>query len=152
LFKVIVMSVIAAQEKKPLIKFDMQKCAFCKLCELSCSKYHNNNYSDALARIIIIRKGYTMFRYFICTRCDKRFCIPACPKNALSYKGGNIVVDEKLCDSCGDCVKACPFHGIRLHPVTKIPLICDLCGGDPSCVKACPKTALTLVWLPEARK
>ncbi|MCQ5377009.1 MAG: 4Fe-4S dicluster domain-containing protein [Candidatus Methanomethylicia archaeon] len=146
------MTVAIAQEKKPLIKFDLQKCAFCKICELSCSDFHYKKFGDAISRITIVRKGPTMFRYFICTRCDKRFCIPACPTKALSYVGGNIVVDEKLCNSCGDCVKACPFHGIKLHPITKMPLICDLCNGDPNCVKACPKSALTLVWLPEARK
>lgn len=146
------MSLVLTQEKKPLIRFDVQKCAFCKICELSCTKYHYGKYGDALSRITIIRKSPLMFRSLICTRCDKRFCIPACPTKALSYKGGNIVVDEKLCNSCGDCVEACPFHGIKLHPGTKMPIICDLCDGDPSCVKACPKSALTLVWLPEVKK
>jgi Fe-S-cluster-containing hydrogenase component 2 len=146
------MTVTATQEKRPLVRFDIQKCAFCKICELSCAKYHYNIFADSLSRITVIRKSPLMFKCFICTRCEKRFCIPACPKGALSYRGGNIVVDEKLCDSCGDCVKACPFHGIRLHPESKMPLICDLCDGDPSCVKACPKGALSLVWLPEVRK
>jgi Fe-S-cluster-containing hydrogenase component 2 len=145
-------SVTVTQEKRPLIKFDVQKCAFCKICELSCSKYHYGRYGDSLARITVVRKSPLMLRCYICTRCEKRFCIAACPKNALFYRGGNIVVDEKLCDSCGICVKACPFHGIRLHPETKMPLICDLCNGDPSCVKACPKSALSLVMLPEVRK
>jgi Fe-S-cluster-containing hydrogenase component 2 len=146
------MSVIATQEKRPLIRFDIQKCAFCKICELSCSKYHYDRFADSLSRITVIRKSPLAFKCFICTRCEKRFCIAACPKKALSYKEGNIVVDEKLCDSCGDCVKACPFHGIRLHPENKLPIICDLCDGDPSCVNACPKGALSLIWLPEVRK
>lgn len=146
------MSVLLATEKKPLIRFDMKKCAFCKICEFSCAKFHYGKYGDAISRITIIRKSPLMFKCLICTRCEKRYCISACPTKALSYKGGNIVVDEKLCNSCGDCVKACPFMGIRLHPETKIPIICDLCNGDPSCVKACPKGALSLVWLPEVRK
>jgi len=145
------MTVAIAQEKKPLIRFDMNKCAFCKICELSCAKQHYGVYGDAISRITVIRKNFTLFKCFICTRCDKRFCIASCPKKALSYKGGNIVVDEKLCDSCGDCVKACPFHGIRLHPKSKMPIMCDLCDGDPSCVKACPKKALSLIWLPQTR-
>ncbi|MBC7126649.1 MAG: 4Fe-4S dicluster domain-containing protein [Candidatus Methanosuratincola petrocarbonis] len=146
------MSVVVAQEKKPLIRFDIKKCAFCKICELSCSKYHYKKFGDSISRITIIRKGPLMFKCHICTRCEKRFCITACPTKALSYKGGNIVVDPKLCNSCGDCVKACPFHGIKLHPENKLPIICDLCDGDPSCVKDCPKGALSLVWLPEVRK
>jgi len=146
------MTVVMDLEKKPLIRFDMNKCAFCKICELSCAEQHYGSYGEAISRIAVIRKNFTLFKCFICTRCDKRFCIPACPKNALSYKDGNIVVDEKLCDSCGDCVKACPFHGIKLHPKTKMPITCDLCDGDPRCVKECPKQALSLIWLQQTRK
>lgn len=146
------MSVVAAQEREPLIKFDPNKCAFCKICEASCEEFHFGKYGQSLSRITITRKGPLTFRYSMCTRCPKRFCIAACPKKALSYRDGNIVVDTKLCDSLGLCVKACPFRGIRISPETKKPIICDLCGGDPSCVKACPKSALSLVWLPEDRK
>ncbi|MDH5806731.1 MAG: 4Fe-4S dicluster domain-containing protein [Candidatus Methanomethylicaceae archaeon] len=141
------MSIVIAQEKKPFIRFDMQKCAFCKICEFVCAKYHYGKYGSAISRITIIRKGIKNFKYLICTRCEKRFCITACQRRALSYRNGNIVVDESLCNSCGDCVKACPFHGIKLHPETKKPIICDLCNGDPQCVKACPKNALSLIWL-----
>ncbi|MCS7097975.1 MAG: 4Fe-4S dicluster domain-containing protein [Candidatus Methanomethyliaceae archaeon] len=141
------MSIVIAQEKKPLIKFDAQKCIFCKICELVCARYHYGKYGSAISRINIVRRGIKSLRYLICTRCEKRFCIAACPRKALSYKGGNIVVNEDLCDSCGDCVKACPFLGIKLHPETKKPIICDLCNGDPQCVKHCPRGALTLIWL-----
>jgi len=146
------MSTVALQEKKPLIKFDPNKCAFCKICEQSCAEFHYGKYGTSHARITVVRRGPLAFRYNMCTRCAKRYCIAACPKRALTYKGGNIVVDPALCDSLGLCVKACPFHGIRINPETGKPIICDLCGGDPSCVKACPKTALSLVWLPEDNK
>jgi hypothetical protein len=35
------------------------------------------------------------------------------------------------------CQEACPAKYIRGNPDTGQPLICDLCGGEPSCVKAC---------------
>lgn len=40
---------------------------------------------------------------------------------------------------------ACDLGLIFFHPNRKVPLMCDLCGGDePLCVKACPKEALEL--------
>ncbi len=146
------MAAVTVEEKKPMIKYDFQKCTFCKICELSCAEKHFGKYGDSLSRIIIVRKGPLMLRQFVCTRCDKLFCIAACPKKALSYEKGNIVVDTKLCDSCAKCVQACPFHGIKMHPQTKMPIICDLCGGDPECIKRCPKGALAIAWLPVKRQ
>jgi Fe-S-cluster-containing hydrogenase component 2 len=32
----------------------------------------------------------------------------------------------------------------------EIPLLCDLCGGDPQCVQHCPEGALEYVALDEA--
>jgi hypothetical protein len=29
-----------------------------------------------------------------------------------------------------------------LHPETGLPLICDMCGGDPACVKRCATGAI----------
>ena len=52
------------------------------------------------------------------------------------------LVDAGLCVRCGDCVAACPFGAIRLHPYTALPLICDLCEGDPACVARCVTGAL----------
>jgi ferredoxin len=34
---------------------------------------------------------------------------------------------------------------IQLHPEKEIPLLCDLCGGDPECSKRCPTGALVTV-------
>ncbi|MCQ5336984.1 MAG: 4Fe-4S dicluster domain-containing protein [Candidatus Methanomethylicia archaeon] len=141
------MSIVISQQKKPFIRFDPQKCSFCKTCELACAKYHYGKYGASISRITIVRRGMKTLKYFICTRCEKKFCINACPKKALSYINGNIVVNEELCDSCGKCVEACPFHGIKLHPETKKPIICDTCNGEFQCIKSCPKNALTLVWL-----
>jgi ferredoxin len=32
---------------------------------------------------------------------------------------------------------------VVLHPETGLPLICDLCDGDPACVKRCPTGAIS---------
>ena len=31
---------------------------------------------------------------------------------------------------------------VMLHPETGLPLICDLCDGDPACVKRCATGAI----------
>ena len=34
-------------------------------------------------------------------------------------------------------MEACPFAVIDWHPTKNIPLVCDVCDGDPECVKYC---------------
>ena len=72
---------------------------------------------------------------------------PACPNGALSRDEatGVITVDEAKCTSQGACVEACIYHSIRLHPESKKPMFCDLCGGDPYCVKHCVPEAISWV-------
>jgi len=42
-------------------------------------------------------------------------------------------------------VDACPFGAIYVHEDYDLPIICDMCGGDPECVKKCPTGALRLI-------
>ena len=49
---------------------------------------------------------------------------------------------EDACIRCGKCIEACPFAAISWHPKTELPLVCDVCGGDPECVKFCASKAL----------
>jgi Fe-S-cluster-containing hydrogenase component 2 len=30
-----------------------------------------------------------------------------------------------------------------MHKTKGVPIVCDLCGGEPECVKRCPMNALT---------
>ena len=48
-----------------------------------------------------------------------------------------IVLDRERCVGCGKCVDACPFDGVSFDQEASLPLICDLCDGDPACVDAC---------------
>lgn len=52
------------------------------------------------------------------------------------------VVDERLCDGCGECSRACQYNAIvalKTKPLV-FPSLCHGCGG---CVQACPKSAIT---------
>jgi len=51
------------------------------------------------------------------------------------------VVDEALCDHCGECQKACQFGAIVSLPRT-VQVYAKLCKSCGACVAACPKKAI----------
>ena len=68
-------------------------------------------------------------------------------------RGKVLVVDDAVCDGCGDCVTACSTQGVgegdtrvsRIDVVTTgedtfVPLTCNHCES-PSCALACPTMA-----------
>jgi MinD superfamily P-loop ATPase len=51
------------------------------------------------------------------------------------------VVDPSLCNSCGECSRACQYNAIvalKTRPIV-FPTLCHGCGG---CVQACPENAI----------
>ena len=131
-----------------LLLVDMDKCTGCKQCSLACSLIKDDLFDLARGRIKVLKKeDIALGIQLLCEQCDAHPCIEACPDEALSRdeSTGIITVDAETCTECGSCVEACPYHGIRLHPETNIPIICDLCGGDPYCTKHCVPGAITWV-------
>jgi len=116
------------------------KCTGCRSCMLVCSFAHHGVFDFRMSRIRIhgtcIRKDYTPE---ICRQCEEAPCIKVCPFGALSRSPdtGALVVDEERCRGCGQCQEACPHGGISLDPRSHIPLVCNLCGGNPECVRVC---------------
>ncbi len=53
------------------------------------------------------------------------------------------IIDESLCNGCGECVSSCPFGAIVLSGgIAKIfPESCNLCGA---CIGSCPIGAITI--------
>lgn len=122
------------------------KCTGCGVCELTCTAFHEKNYSLRRSRVRNVKIGDIARVSMTCRLCDKPPCVAVCPRDALrqSSETGIIIVDEKKCSGCGWCIQACQFGVMFLHPTKKVVIACDLCNGDPQCVKDCPEEALEM--------
>lgn len=120
---------------------DRTVCTACRTCEAICSMVHYDGLINP--RKSRIRISQNIFQGtsnpVVCKQCKKAPCIRACSKEAmyqdevLKY----VIIDSAKCDSCMACVEACPFGAMFYDEERCIPLVCDLCGGDPMCVKFC---------------
>ena len=129
------------------IVFKPNECVGCEICTLICSLKHNDITSLQKGRIKISRNYPTLndplFKATYCRHCKNARCIKVCPTGALSEdENGQVLLDHKKCNKCGECITACPFGAIWLDEKTNIVFKCDLCGGEPWCVKWCPHGAL----------
>ena len=75
---------------------------FFKGCPLRCIWCHNPETQRKQPQLFCIESK--------CIHCGA--CILACPKQAVSVKGEEIVTDRISCVECGECVKVC-FSGAR---------------------------------------
>jgi len=122
------------------LKVNAERCTGCESCVLSCSFAHEDYFNLALSRILVDREAeHAQFTPRVCVQCAEHPCVEVCPVGALSVEPstGAIQLAEERCVGCRRCVDACPYGGVRFHEERGLPLICDLCGGDPECVKAC---------------
>ena len=119
---------------------DPPECTGCDSCMLTCSFQHERSFGLEKSRIWIEKDNERAdFIPRVCVQCDDAPCIDSCPVDALSRdeRTGATILDREICTGCQTCVSACPFDGIRFDDKDGVPLICDLCGGDPTCVKYC---------------
>lgn len=129
-----------------IMHVDSESCTGCKMCEMACSLAHiKKAINPKRSRIRIIEdteKG--LFDPKVCRICKDPSCIENCPEDALSRDDstGVIIVNRQSCTSCGLCVDSCEYDAISIDPIDDIPIICDLCGGDPKCVKYCLQEAI----------
>jgi len=132
---------------KRLYVSSLDSCAGCRTCELLCSLRHEHVSSPELSRIKVVRlplgnlPDVTAEPVF-CRRCKQ--CVKACRVGALVFSKDRwrIEFDRDKCIGCAECIEVCPFGAIRMHPEEGIPLICDLCDGEPVCAKFCPTGTL----------
>ena len=127
---------------------DFTACTGCKSCVIACSKAKEGKIWPAAARVTVEEYNPGVEFPVLCYQCaDNAKCVEKCPAGALSVdpaKNATIVVDTNKClrtaknGDCTICRDECPGTAVTFHPVSKAPLICDLCGGDPACTKVCP--------------
>jgi carbon-monoxide dehydrogenase iron sulfur subunit len=116
-------------------------CSGCLSCELACSFQHVGYFDRFKSRVrILVDEERSKIDIHQCIQCAEPACVAACPAGALSVNeehGGYIALDETICTQCKKCYQACEYHGAFWDEEANLPLICDLCQGDPQCVKPC---------------
>ena len=124
-----------------MITLDLARCSGCSRCEVNCSFFHSGKIGRSGARIKVVKIEDIGIDYpVVCQQCQERYCTN-CPEKAIQVDSlGQVIVSPTLCTACGTCEILCPIGAIELFE--EIPLVCDLCGGDPRCVKACTLDAI----------
>ena len=124
-----------------MIALELAKCSGCSRCEVNCSFFHSGKIGRSGARIKVVKVEEIGIDYpLVCQQCTERYCTK-CPEKAIQVGPlGQVIVSPTLCTVCGTCEILCPVGAIELYE--EIPLVCDLCGGDPRCVKACTLDAI----------
>lgn len=123
---------------------DYAKCIGCRLCELACSAEKEKVYNPYKARIRSERIGLPeQVTMAYCHHCDDPACM-VCPVDAMSIdENGIVVIDEKECIGCGQCVDSCPAAAIFWRVAEgETAVKCDLCAGSPKCMEVCPRDAI----------
>lgn len=129
--------------KRILVREDL--CSGCRACEIACVAHHDGRFGTATARIRVTKiEPLGIDQPHVCRLCRRAPCVAACPTEALYRDGttGAVLLRPDDCTGCAACMDACPFDMVTLHAETGLPLICDLCGGDPACVRRCATGAI----------
>ena len=127
------------------ISVNEARCSGCRACEVACVARHDGLFGTSTSRIRVTKVEHVgIERPSICRQCADAPCVASCPTTALSRDPitSAILLDPDECLVCSACQDACVFGGVSVHPATGLPLICDLCDGDPACVKRCVTGAL----------
>lgn len=135
---------------------DIEACYKCGKCAAKCSYFYHQ--SDVLKEPIE-NNGVEKFlayaaQYVICRRCEEKFCVKACPNEALEKDESGILHRYSMrCTSCKTCAVACPFGTIYPEILPYKTSQCDFCAGKnevPICVGTCPKGALRYIEVEES--
>ncbi len=126
---------------------NIDECTGCRLCEVTCSMKHHDEFNPAKARITVCSfpQAATYIPVF-CTQCEDAWCQSICPAGAITREQVNgswiMRVSETKCVGCKVCLMACPFGDMSFIPDKRRVQKCDLCSGEPVCVAACLPGAL----------
>jgi len=82
------------------------------------------------------------FIVVVCRGCSNPPCMKVCPTDALKARAcGGVILDQKNCIGCGNCVDACTLGAIFWDDEKNKPLICVHCG---MCVEHCAYDVLKI--------
>lgn len=126
-------------------------CTGCRACQVACVASHEGLFGVFTSRLRIVKdEPLGTDRPEVCRFCEKAPCVAACPTGSLHKDEATsaVLLNKEACTACGECLDACPFGVIGLHPQTDLPLICDLCAGQPACVQRCATGAISYGELP----
>jgi carbon-monoxide dehydrogenase iron sulfur subunit len=129
------------EQETGMIIIRRSRCTECEICMGVCSWTHFGIQTTKRARIFVQGEWPQTPQIRVCLACKEHECVRACPHQALRWEQW-IRLDAGLCNGCGDCVQACPVNGVRIDPLSHLPLICDTCDGAFQCVRWCPTQAL----------
>lgn len=140
--------------KKKVLTVTPQNCTGCRMCELACSSFKEQQFIPGRARVRVIHnllEGNSSPT--ICLQCEDAMCMAACPEAAIAKSettAGDpiIAVDAKKCIGCHRCVAACPFGAMSFFKGS-MATKCDLCDGAPKCAEFCFYDCIKLVELSE---
>jgi anaerobic carbon-monoxide dehydrogenase iron sulfur subunit len=121
-----------------------QKCTGCRTCKVACAAIKGEKGVLGRSRIQIVDFDENTHVQLNCLQCVNAACVQACPSAALYRDEASraVALNEARCIGCGLCETVCPFGHIFFDKTIRLPLKCDLCGGDPACAKFCPHQAI----------
>jgi len=155
---------------KKAMLIDVSKCMACRACQVACKQWNQlpaekthftGSYQNpprlsaktwTLISFIEPEEGKTrwLFRKQQCLHCTEASCVLVCPVGATKRReDGIVVIDQKACTGCKDCIESCPFETPQYDPETGTVRKCTFCldrvenGLEPACAKACPTGAIT---------
>lgn len=128
---------------------DVERCIGCHACSVACKVENSVPLGRFRTKVYYLDEGVfpkvkRSFLPTLCMQCEDAPCVKACGNKAVSLGADGIVrIDNNLCDSDGNCEKACPYGAIG-PSVDEGCDKCDFCshrlevGMEPACVETCP--------------
>lgn len=139
---------------------DQERCIGCEACTVACKNENSGSTGFIRVRTENVDQKDTpdgsypelklSFMPLVCNHCDNPPCADACPIDAITIReGGIVVLDREACNSCLNCIDACPYGAVFFQAENEVVEKCNLCihridkGLEPFCVICCEGQAIS---------